>query len=114
MFHDQEILERLDRIERLLWLVFRKERQIMSDVDNKIAALKAEVENGTTVEKSALALIQGIPALIADAVSKAQSAGATPEQLQALTDLQTQLASNDSELSAAVTANTPAAAAPGA
>ena len=81
----------------------------MSALDDKIAALTTTVEEETTVEKSALALIQGISAQIAAAVAAATAAGATTAQLAALTDLQTKLAANDTELSAAVLANTPAA-----
>ena len=81
----------------------------MSQLDDAIAALTTEVTNETTVEKSALALIQGIPAMIATAVSAALAAGATPAQLKAVTDLQATLAANDTELSAAVVAGTPAA-----
>ena len=71
--------------------------------------LTTEVTNETSVEQSALKLIQGIPALIGAASAKASAAGATTAQLQALSDLQTTLAANDTELAAAVTANTPAA-----
>jgi anti-sigma factor ChrR (cupin superfamily) len=106
---------RLDRIERLLGQILRtlKQEEVqMSLLDDKIAALTAEVANETTVEESAVALLNGIPKMIADAVAAAQAAGATPAQLQSLTDLQTTLAANDTSLAAAVTANTPAAPAP--
>ena len=81
----------------------------MAALDDKIAALQTEVANNTTVEKSALALINGFAAQLAAAVAAAQAAGATTAQLQAITDLQTTLASNDTELASAVAANTPAA-----
>ena len=64
--------------------------------------LTTEVANNTTVEKSALALIQGFAAQLA-------AAGTDPAKLQALRDT---LAANDAELAAAVTANTPAAPTP--
>lgn len=83
-------------------------RNFMAAIDDKIAALQAEVTRETTIEKSAVALIQGISGQIAAAVQAALAAGATTAQLQSLTDLQTTLAANDDELSAAVTANTPA------
>ena len=60
------------------------------------------------VEKSALALIQGFSQRLADAIAAAQAAGATPVELQALTDLGTTLKANDDELAAAVSQNTPA------
>ncbi len=81
----------------------------MSQLDDKITALQADVAAEKTVEDSAIALLQGIPKLIADAVAAALAQGATAAQLQALTDLQTRLEANTSTLSAAVTANTPTA-----
>jgi len=63
-----------------------------------LTALTAEVERNTSVEKSALTLIQGFAAQLA-------AAGTDPVKLQALQD---QLKSNDDELAAAVAANTPA------
>lgn len=80
-----------------------------TNLDKQIADLQTEVANQTAVEQSALKLIQGIPALIAAAIASAQAAGATTAQLQAISDLQDKLAANDTELSAAVAANTPAA-----
>lgn len=78
----------------------------MSALDDKIAALQAEVAKNTSIEKSALALIQGFGAQLAAAVAAALAAGASAAQLQSLTDLQTSLATNDDELAAAVAANT--------
>ena len=65
----------------------------------ELDALTAEVANNTTVEKSALAMLQGLAAQLA-------AAGTDPAKLQALRDT---LAANDTELAAAVAANTPAA-----
>jgi len=79
----------------------------MAALDDKISALQAEVASNTTVEKSALVLIQGFSARLDAAVAAAQAAGASPAQLQSLTDLSTALKSNDDELAAAVVANTP-------
>jgi hypothetical protein len=84
-------------------------RMIEKTLDQQIADLAAEVTNATTVKDSVLTLIQGIPALIAAAVAKATAAGATPAQLQAISDLQATLASNDTVMAAAVVAGTPAA-----
>ncbi len=77
-----------------------------------LAKLQADVAAETTVAQSAVTLIKGIPALIADAVAKAQAAGATPEQLQAFADLSTAIEGTTADLSAAVTAGTPAAGEP--
>ena len=79
-------------------------------LQDDIAALKTEVANNTAVEQSASTLIKGFAAQLAAAVAAAQAAGATPDQLQALTDLNTTLTANDADLAAAVAANaTPAA-----
>ena len=78
-------------------------------VDDAIANLTAEVTAVEAVDESAEALINGIPALITAAVSKAIAAGATPEQLAAFDTLNSALAANASTLATAVTANTPAA-----
>ena len=69
-----------------------------------LTGLTAEVERNTSVEGSALVLIQGFAAQLA-------AAGTDPVALQAL---QTQLTANDDALAAAVAANTPVAAAPSA
>ena len=80
-----------------------------NSLDAAIAALQTTVANETTVEQSAIKLITGIPALIAQAVADAQSKGATPEQLAALTALGSSITSSSASLADAVTANTPAA-----
>lgn len=82
----------------------------MSALDDQITALTAEVANNTTVDGSALTLIQSIPTLIQNAVNTALANGATPAQLAALQTLVTSLQANDTGLAAAVTANTPVAA----
>lgn len=78
-----------------------------SSLDAAIAALQAQVAQNVTVEGSATTLVDAIPGLIAAAVAKAQAAGATPAELQSLTDLGTALSAAAAPLSAAITANTP-------
>lgn len=90
--------ERLTRIERKLDELIEQGRKIMAD----LTALQAEVDRNTSVEKSALLLIQGIAAQL-------QAAGTDPAKLATLLG---QLKANDDELAAAVVANTPAAAPP--
>lgn len=91
--------KQLDRIEQKLdMLTFRMvqgEKKIMAD----LTGLTAEVARNTTVEASALALIQGLAAQIT-------AAGTDPVALKAITD---QLTQNDNALATAVAANTPAA-----
>lgn len=94
-----DIDRRTQRIERLLYRTLTKENVIMAN----LAALTTEVQNTTTVEESAVALINGLAAQIA-------AAGTDPVALQALQD---QLATERDALAAAVTANTPATPAAG-
>lgn len=110
--NEDKVSSRLHRIEFFLMMLLRNqglEIYTMSQLDDQIASLKAEVANNTNVEKGAVALLTGIPAMIATAVQKALAAGATPEQLQAITDVGTTLLANDTELAGAVAANTVAA-----
>ena len=81
----------------------------MAALDDKITALQAEVTANTTVEQSAVALLNGLSTQLAAAIQAAKDAGATAAQLQSLTDLNTALNKNDTDLAAAVAANTPAA-----
>lgn len=100
-----DLWKRLDTIEQ-------GEQKRFMDLAALLAKLQADVAAETTVAQSAVTLIKGIPALIADAVAKAQAAGATPEQLQAFADLSTAIEGTTADLSAAVTAGTPAAGGP--
>jgi hypothetical protein len=88
----------LDRIEQTLQQILLKENTMSQELD----ALIAEVARNTTVEKSALAAIQGLSA-------KLTEAGNDPVKLA---QLRADLAANDDELAAAVTANTPVATPP--
>lgn len=67
---------------------------IMAD----LSALQAEVQNNTSVEQSAITLLNGLAAQLA-------AAGTDPAALAAIV---TQLQTNDAALAAAVAANTPA------
>lgn len=79
------------------------------NAQEQIAELTAAVTKATTVEKSAEALISGFGSRLDAAVQAAVANGATAEQLQPVTDLGTALDAESDALSAAVTANTPAA-----
>lgn len=85
--------------------------EIMALADN-ITQLQADVAQLTTVDASAEALINGFAAQLVAAVAAAQAAGASPAQLQALTDLSTAIETQSSGLAAAVSANTPTPPAP--
>ena len=90
----------LDRIEQTLQQILFKENVMSQELD----ALIAEVARNTTVEKSALAAIQGLSAKLAEA-------GTDPVKLA---KLRADLAASDDELAAAVAANTPVAPPPAA
>jgi hypothetical protein len=109
------LLEYLAGIDRKLDCVLSLLEKVitMSDtVQNELNALTAAVANETTIDQSAVTLIQGIPALIQAAVNAALAEGATPTQLASFSALNAQLQQNATALQAAVTANTPAPQAP--
>jgi len=104
----------LDR--RLLIDIHRRLFRMNASVDSlsaEITALQADVANEVTVENSAIALINGFSARLDAAVAAAQAAGASPDQLTALSTLQSQISNSSAALAAAVSANTPAAASAG-
>lgn len=78
-------------------------------LDDDIKALQDTVTAEETVEDSAIALMTGIPTLIAKAVADALAAGATDTQLKAITDLGTAITNKTTALAGAITAGTPAA-----
>jgi ABC-type transporter Mla MlaB component len=84
----------------------------MSALDDAIAQLQADVANLTTVDQSAMALITGFATQLAAAVAAAAAAGASPAQLQSLTDLHTAIVAQDDALAGAVASGTPAASPP--
>lgn len=92
---------KLDRIIQLLTNQGAK----MSQLQQRIDELTAQVAENTTVEKSALALISGFGGQLAAAILAAQEAGASAAQLDALTGLKNALGAADTELAAAVAAN---------
>jgi hypothetical protein len=101
-------------ILRLQRLTLKGELIIMTsqaEANAIIAALTDEVAQTKTVEESAVALMNGIPKLVADAVTAALAANPGVD-LSALTNLSATLAAKRTELAAAITANTPAAPAP--
>lgn len=74
----------------------------MSELTDKVDALVVTVTNEDTLIDSAVALINGIPALIA-----AAAAGSTdPATVKKLSDLQDAITAKSAALQAALTANT--------
>lgn len=94
-FDGREVSELVSKINNLE-LFLKKEIQTLSAA---LDALTAQVAQNTSVESSAVTLIQGIAAQLA-------AAGTDPAALAAL---QAQLNSSATALAAAVAANTPAA-----
>ena len=88
------IEHKLDRVLDLLSMVLKEERKVMAALDD----LTAQVAASTTVEESALVLINGIAAKLAAAIAAGNPA--------ALTALQTQLKTSADALAAAVATNT--------
>jgi len=74
----------------------------------EIADLRDDVSQESTVIASAVTLMSGLSDKLAAALAAAQNAGATPEQLQALTEVHQALVANRAQLAQAVAANTPA------
>ena len=102
---DPRVQLQLDRIENLLIRLTK----MANALDAEIASLQAEVTAETTVESSAVTLINGISAQIASAVAAAQAAGASPAELAAITAVQASITASSTTLASAVAANTPAA-----
>lgn len=100
----QALRAQLDRIETIVSAIERNLNAVASLLSDKIATLQADVTAQTTVTQSVITLLAGVPQLIADAVAKAIEAGATPEQLQSLTDLASGIEANTAGLATAVTA----------
>lgn len=100
-------LARIEGLLNHLTTLTTKGNSLMSQLDTDLAALQLAVTNDTAVEQSAITLLNGIPALIKAAVATALAAGATSQQLTAITNLSAVLGANATALAAAVTANTP-------
>jgi hypothetical protein len=92
---DPTVTAALARIEKKLDAVLGLENTELM----KLADLKTQVEKNTAIEESAVTLIKGIAAQLAAAKDD-------PAAIQALAD---ELAASGADLSAAITANTPAA-----
>ena len=92
---------RLARIEAKLDQLLRSTQQMSANVDSNFLALQAQVAQTTTVEQSAITLIQGLAQQLAAAIAAANNGDSA-----ALPALQQQLANSAQSLAAAVTANT--------
>jgi hypothetical protein len=105
-----------DRLVKALLIVAEEVktlRQVIvsleAKMDAKFQALIDQVKANTDVEASAVALISGLSQRLTDALAKASAAGATDEQLAAVTAETDALKASADALAKAVTANTPSA-----
>ena len=89
----------LDRIESAITAVTSAITQLGVDMSQELDALEAEVSRNTTVDQSAITLLQGLAAQI-------EQLKTDPVKLQALAD---SMRGSSDALAAAVAANTPAA-----
>jgi hypothetical protein len=78
-----------------------------NSLDQTLQTLTTQVEANTDATGAAVAMISAVPTMIQQAVAAALAAGATPQQLQAITDLSDKIGANAAALGTAVTANTP-------
>ena len=93
------IENKLDQLLALVQASATREESQMSAMGDAIAKLQADVAAETTVDQSAITLLNGIPQLIKDAAGDPS----------ALNDLAASIEANTAGLASAVTQNTPAA-----
>lgn len=91
---------------------FQRMGKHMTQIDDEIGSLTADVAALTTVVSSAELALNGIAALVANGIAAALAAGANPEELKALSDVHSALVAQTSGLAAAVAAATPPVATP--
>ena len=87
-------LQSLQKQINSLTMEIQKMSGTQSQLDEAIANLQAQVTAETNETVAAVKLINGVPQMINDAVQQALAAGATPAQLQAITDASNTLAAN--------------------
>jgi hypothetical protein len=104
------ILKKLDiisgQLSYLTWLT-SKEMTKVTQLDDSIAVLQQDIANETAIDQKVLKLINGISQQVQTAVQNALAAGATPDELKALSDLHTTLQSEAAALVQAVAAQDP-------
>lgn len=98
----------LVQTERLL----RKVKKMSEELQAELDALASDVESLTSVDQSAISLLNGLSAQLSAALAAAANSGASEAQLAQLTSLDTALKNRTTELANAVTSNTPAAQPP--
>jgi hypothetical protein len=94
-------MEQLDRIETVVNEILKELKSMSATVSANLLALQAQVTQNTTVEGSAITLIQGIAQQLTAALANSDDS--------ALPALVTQLNTSATALASAITANTPSA-----
>jgi translation elongation factor EF-Ts len=87
----------LSRQQQYVNQVLKQEQKVMSALDD----LKTQVQENTNLERSAIALIEGIAKQLADAIEEGDT--------EAIAELSQQLKTSATGLAAAIAANTPQA-----
>lgn len=104
---------RFDRIETLFTAMEKKVTKEIDDLNADIDTLTSTVEAETTVDASAVTLLTGLSAKIAELTAALQNAGNDPAAIQAVRDrlkaLGDKLAASTTTVSDALVANTTAA-----
>jgi hypothetical protein len=95
VIQSQRYIKRMDHILNTMKHISRKESSIMADLE----ALTSQVQENTTVEASAIALLNGLSEQLAAMATDPVAIANLADQLKASADA----------LSAAIVANTPAA-----
>lgn len=91
------------QLSRKLDAVLSKLNRMEDSMEEALAKLSAQVEATTTIEKSAVTLIKGIPDLIQNAIATSTTAVEMQTKLNVLSD---KLRTSADDLSAAIVANT--------
>ena len=102
--HGGAISRALADIQARLATIEQKEDKLMSAVDDAVAALQADDATLKTKLDTLSAAVTGFAAQLAAALAAAANAGATPAQLQALTDLHASLQSDIATVDTAIAA----------
>lgn len=97
----------LGRLEKSMHFIHKELKTMNAQVDQNFLNLQTSVTNETTVEASAITLLNGLSAQLAAAIAAANNGDSA-----ALPALQAQVDQSSAALAAAVAANTPAAPAP--
>ena len=103
---ERQVLRRLERIETLLALGFQLDLRTENHMSAEFDALKAQVAAVSTVDQSAITLLNGLHDKLATVEAQLLAAG---QDAAAITALKDSLAADTAGLAAAVSANTPAA-----